>query len=247
MGSEGAPNPLGRPGWYAQLLGDAGDLDDWRRTLNDPFDPVAEELPDEAIGLRSSEFEGIESADEVRSQALILISRLNGAMRLMHGTQPVRLGGIIKIDEQGRRHITVFAEAIGIALGRVRVFAAAVVLGPNGEPLPAAPPQPSDPQRWNELADKNDAVAELLAHFGRADNWYDIYKAVEVAEELAGGEASLRRLMGDSGKAFKNMRTSANHHRHARAHRPQRLVSIAEAKSLLSQAVRVALQKAGLP
>ena len=229
------------PGWYAQLSGEQADLDDWAKTLNDPFDPLVLKLPDSTFVLKSIDFDALESADEVRSRALIIVARLNGALRLATQAQPIGLSSIIKFDAGGQRHAFLFLESAAIAFCRFGGSANLTLRGPNGEPLPASKPPPSEPQRWLRLADKNDLLAELLDHFGRADNWYDIYKTIEVAEKVVGGEKALRGTLGVLGKDLKDVRTSANHHRHFRGYKPESLKTLADAKALLAQVVRATL------
>ena len=229
-----------RPGWYARLQGEQADLDDWTHCLNEPFDPVALNLPDGETVLWSSEFEGLEDAGEVRERAIGLIGRLNGALSLWTDARPVRFGGVYKIDEAGNRHAWVFAELVA-ELGRFVMRATAVLIGPDGKPVPPPPPAPSVPQGWTTLASANDDVADLLDHFGRSDNWYDIYKTFEFAQHIVGSEHKLSRLLGDRWKDAKNVRTSANFYRHAKAHRPSKLATLGEAKPILAEVVRAVL------
>ena len=130
------PLPPGRlqlpQGWYVQLSGEKFDLEDWEYTLNEPFDPVVMQEPDGTFLLKSREFDEARTADEVREKALGLINRLNGALALMHGTRPVTLAGVIGVDDQGRRHISVTMTGVGLAIGRARMRATATVLGPDG-------------------------------------------------------------------------------------------------------------------
>ena len=230
-----------KAGWHVQWAGEPVDLNDWKRTLNEPFDPFVEEFPDGTIALCSTQFDKLKSAQEVRSAALILIARLNGALRLTAAAQPLKLNNIIQIDDEGRRHATIFAEAAAFAFGRATATFTAVLLGADGTPLPPPPPQPSDPQKWLVLASSSDLYAALLDHFGRAENWYDIYKTIEVAEKLKGGEKALQKAMGSLGKDLKSMRSSANFHRHFSTYRPAHLFDLPEAKNLLSQVVRLVL------
>lgn len=116
------------PGWYAILEGEAFDLEDWRQSLKEPFDPVAEQLPDGKTVLRSSAFENLEEPDEVRQRALVLIARMNGAMGLVASARTVRMSGILHIDEEGKEVISVSAILSGVA-GRCRVSGVGVTLG----------------------------------------------------------------------------------------------------------------------
>jgi hypothetical protein len=117
---------------------------------------------------------------------------MNGALALWNGARPVQFGGVLRIEEDGREHLTVFGEVA--AFGRSAMRAAAVVLGSDGNPLPHPPPQPSQPQVWNELAELEDDLSDLLEQFGRADNWYDIYKTIEIAAHVVGGKPACGRL-----------------------------------------------------
>ena len=119
--------------------------------------------------------------------------------------------------------------------------ATAIVTRPDGLPDPLLPPQASEAQRWNAKATTDDDVADLLEQHGKADDWYEMYKAVELAERIAGGEHKLRQLLGGSAADCKNFKQTANFYRHARAPRPNTLTSLGEAKSLLNFMVREAL------
>lgn len=231
------------PGWYVQLEGHEFDLEDWRHSLNDPFDPVAEKLPDGKTVLSSSDFHGLEEANEVRERALVLIARLNGAIGIWNEARPVRLGGVLQIDEHGNQHAWVFG-ALATSEGRCKAMAVGLALGPNGEPLPPPPPQPSQPQLWNSLAEHNDDVSDLLDQFGRADNWYDIYKTLEIAAHIQRGKHKLWRLLDAEAGSCRNLDQTANYYRHARgAKRPTKPTALHNAKPLLAYIVRSVLEE----
>jgi hypothetical protein len=237
-----ADKPLSpKPGWYALIEGEDFDLEDWRICLNEPFNPVAEILPDGRTVLRSADFDEFQDADEVRERALILIARMNGALGLWNRTRPVRFDGVLRIDEDGKQHAYMFA-SMSASMGRLRGRATAVALGPDGKPLPPPPPKPSAPQAWNALAERDDDVSDLLDHFGRADNWYDVYKAIEFASHIAGGEHKLWKLLGDQAKPIKNLKATANYYRHAKAPKPAQLTSLPEARGTLAFLVRSVLE-----
>ncbi len=232
--------PEFEPGWYVQLIGETLDLEDWDYTLNAPFDPITLKEQDGSYLLRSAEFQTASDALEVREKGKALINRLNGSMRLMHNSRPSKIGAIIQITEDGARLANVFAELSGLAL-RLRARGVLTSIGPDGLPLPPPPPEPSNPQRWNMLAANDDIVADLLEQLGKSENWYEIYKTIELAEKLAGGERKLKRLLGASGSNYKNLKRTANFYRHARETRPQNPTSLGEAQSLLNHIVQCAL------
>ena len=57
----------------------------------------------------------------------------------------------------------------------------------------------------------------MLVHVLRADNWYDVYKCVELAKLIAGGGAALKATLGTDWKKWRDTRQTANHFRHAPA------------------------------
>ena len=228
--------PLPCPGWIAQLQGDSFDLADWEQYLKPPFDPVCERIPhgDSAIrGLRSSLFDSLQSPEEVRAQAAILVGRLNGAMRAHCGAEPLTLEGVARIDESGNFHFFRFME--GKARGRSRVVAIAEVRDSDGNLVPPPPPAPSEVQKWIQAAERNDDIADMLVFAGRADDWFDLYKAEELSARLSDAPRS---------NQAKLIRRTANLYRHARPNDPPPVpVPLAEAMTSLSQIIRTLLAR----
>ncbi len=228
-------------GWYVQLAGDAPDLADWARSLNAPFDPIVFSEADGTTFLTTTEFGDLDDASDVRDRALSIIAQLNGAMSVMHGASPVVLNSVVHADATGARRQYMIIEAAGIVLGRATVFATAVVSGPDGQAVPPQPPQASSAQDWLRLSAQNDLVADMLAFLSRANNWYDLYKTIECAEKLVGGEHSLPQYLGDTAKKLKDVRTTANFYRHARAYRPPHPVALTDALPIVRWVVRTVL------
>jgi hypothetical protein len=94
-------------------------------------------------------------------------------------------------------------------------------------------------QRWLQAAQANDDVADLLRYIGSADNWYDLYKAFEMVEAIAGRLPKLRRILGRDAARYRVARQTANFYRHARVSRPLKIVSLKEARSVLVYSVRI--------
>lgn len=253
---ETAPPPPA-PGWLVRLAGDEFDLRHWRQALQPPHEPWCERIERDAEviwALRSRGFGGLETAAQVKELALPLIGRLNGAMAVSARTGPVRFDAVGWLDDRGEVHLTVSLEAA--ATMRASSFATLVaeVRDAAGNLVPPPPPQPSAAQRWLELAGRDDVVADMLVFAGRADNWFDVYKAIELAERLAKrrhggkkvkGEEALAALLGPSAKAFETMRQTANYHRHAPnpAIKPKVLTTLEQARSLLSSVVTTVLAR----
>ena len=132
--------------------------------------------------LRSKALDAAATPSEVHDRAGPLIAMLNGALAVTHGTRPIGLDYVIEFMSDGTERRHPFATLAG-ASGRGKAKAVAVALGPDGQPLPPLPPQPSEAQRWLDIAATDDKVADALADaltfFSRGHDWFDIYKAWE--------------------------------------------------------------------
>ena len=156
--------PMARPGWIAQVQGHSFDLAYWEQSLKAPFDPVCERIPhgDGTVwGLRSATFDQLQLAEEVRAQAIILIARLNGALRAQCGAEPLTLCGVARIDDTGNFHFYTFLE--GHARARSMVTGTLEARDADGNLVPPVPPEPSHAQKWVEVAGRNDDVGDALS------------------------------------------------------------------------------------
>jgi hypothetical protein len=111
-----------------------------------------------------------------------------------------------------------------------------------------APPEPSNPQRWLAIAAENELLADALTYFGRSDDWFDIYKALECLELKFGGEGKVLALGGASASKIKLLKHTANYSkRHARLmfDPPSHPMERAEARDLLAKLIARAFDEAG--
>jgi hypothetical protein len=245
--NEPKPMTTPAPGWCVHVEGHSFDLEYWQESLKHPYDPWCERVPlrtgETVMVLRSAAFCGSETADEVRLRALPMISQLNGALAAASGAEPLRFQWVGHILEGGTTDVTIFAAGAGTV--RSKLIAHGEVLNPSGSPPFPLPPCPSMAQRWIKIADDNDDVADLLSFTGRADNWFDIYKALEVAERLAGGdEKQLASVTGGSWPEVKRTKQTANAERHAHRGKhlpPRNPTTLSEARSVLAFVVRTLL------
>jgi hypothetical protein len=235
-------NPL-MPGWFIQLTGHEFDFLYWERALSPPFDPWCERIPRSEScvwALRSRSFENLQNAAEVRERAIPLIQRLNGALGVEVSAEALTLNSVGRIDDQGGIQFAVFAE---VHL-RGRTMATAEGRDAKGNVIPPPLPNASVVQKWIAAAEEHEDIADLLVFAGRADNWFDIYKTLELAETLAGGQPKLRTLLGDARDEYERMRRTANCYRHASYSSPPKvLTTLTEARPLLSVIVRAVLDR----
>jgi hypothetical protein len=175
------------PKWLVRLGGERLDLEDLPSLLCSPEHTVIEE--DGSYYLKSSDFDSLGSADEVRERALAIIEMLNGAMKLhIPSFRGVYEAGVTLIEEDGRRHHYVYLEA-SLTL-RSKLSVNPTVTTSNG--TRQMTPPPSDVHSWISLAKTDKAVADAL-HFFRDNTWISLYKVYEIIREDAGDEEAIIR------------------------------------------------------
>jgi hypothetical protein len=232
-----------KPGWGAIVEGEPTDLDDWAFTLKEGFDPWVEIHADKTV-LRSASFDQLTSANEVRDRALALIERVNGALAVSCRPNPARFGGVIQFAEDGTQHRTLFGEMKAVE-SRSKVRGFGVVIGRDGKPVPPPPPQPTEVQQWVEVAETDDLLNDALVFFGRPEDWFDIYKALECLCQRAGGEHAFLALNWEPQSEVKRLKRSADWFRHARRKndRLENPMPLSEARALLGKLLGRALRE----
>ena len=221
--------------WGVRIRGAASDLEDWIFVLKQPFDPWVEVHGDDTV-LCSQSFDESSSAEEVRGRALTQIERLNGAIAVSQGAEPVQFDGVVEFSPDGRVHRTVFAEMV-VSLGRAKLRATAEALGPDGKPLPAPPPQPSEVQSWITIVDGDALLEDALIYYGRAIDWFDIYKTLEcLILRFGGNEAAFFALNWAPADEVERLKRTANWARHARRKydRPPNPMTLDDARNLIA-------------
>jgi hypothetical protein len=232
---------MSKPGWGAIVQGELKDLEKWADRLKEPFDPWTEIHGKDTV-LRSASLDQATTASDVRDRALAYIDRLNGAVALSQHVRPLRFGGVLQFVADGPPHRILFSETFFDAESFLR--ADTIQIGPDGKPIPEPPPQPSDVQRWFEIADRDDLLDDALMHFGKGANWFDIYKALECL--FAGDQKAFLALNWAPEKEVERLRYTANWFRHARRRNDlpaMPLKSLDDARALLAQLLQRALRE----
>lgn len=223
------------------LSGYEGDLSEWRYELAPPFDPYVLKVSETETALWSADVQDAQDAAEVRERASTILRVLNGALKLSVSSEPVTIASVARVDDAGVRSTHMFFEPASM---KVRAFAlrpVVAVYDADGNLIPPPPPTPSRAQRWSRLGRSYDVVADMLDHYGRADNWFDIYKTIELAETLFGGEHKLKRILGPRAADAKRLKQSANFYRHARQPQPDDLLTLDKASLLLGDVMQMVL------
>jgi hypothetical protein len=243
---------MSEPGWAVELIGEDLDLDDLREMLAPPFDPWVENYVAEngcKALLRSPTWVTLSEASDVVRDAMRMIDRINGELLLFHeDAHPVKHGEVMRFGPDGKREPILFAPTgeIKITMGRVRAKST-----PTGERL--CSPQESEMQRWFREAEADDVRADLFSHLSpllanpsSADKWFNLYKAGELAKELAGGKQKmLEGKLGEKWTDWDRARQTANSYRHAPwvCDPPPNPPDFEQARAIFLRGIRLLLNK----
>ena len=208
------------------------------RRAGQPLDPVVDtaDIPDGTGGstkaylLRAAVFTACTNPSEVRECAIPLVRVLNGLMAAYRSSREVTFSTIVERSDDGgyRRHLYFKVQG-----GEYRMRASSARLLRQPEP----PPQPSYVQKALTVASGD--LAAALEHFSRANNWYDLDKALDaIAGTVPGGRQGLRTL-GFTIQDIKDIDATANAKRHHKPrHTPSREWSLDEARDFVARVIR---------
>lgn len=220
-------------GWSLLLEGDEADLSDCLRIFDDPDGPKVQ-TDDGGYVLRAIEIDKHSDADSAYLEAEEMLARMNGARLLHHQGRPIRLqGSMVSHHQNGGRGAVIRVSGLEMTVrGGVVRFP-----GPQG-----SPPDPSivDLRRSRAFETRADA----LVFFGRADNWFDLYKAYEaIKASVPRNKLSSAGLIKDR-KTEDELTQTINKYRHAYTSYQGPYLSFREAKALVADALKKLL---GLP
>jgi hypothetical protein len=235
------------PGWGVVLRGEPADLEGWANNFKEPFNqyPRVEKHDGDTV-LRSDSFDNLTSAQEVRERAVPLIERLNCALALLQRSEPVQFGAVIQFKSDGTQHRTAFLEPATL-VGSGGFFGSAIIMGPDGNPRPEPPPQPSEAQRWLAIIENDKLLDDALRYFRKGADWASIYNALECLIEKAGGEVAFLRLNWASELEIKRLKYTAAWERKKAQHAnpkdkpPKHPMDVNDAYALLDRLLRRAL------
>jgi hypothetical protein len=223
-------------GWAVALVGEDFDLDVARLNLRGPFDTWVEDYRVDGTSvllLRSRGWSDMLKAREMLADADRLVTQINAIALLEQSDAcPLTLGMAFRFDGNGKSLPIIVAAAgqMTITGGRVRFHTVSI-----GAPL--AMPAPSRMQDRLERAAETDSVADLLTFITRADNWFDLFKAMESLESLIPGKAhGAKKRFAD----WDRTRRTANYARHSPTKQeplPPNPPTLDEARQILLAAV----------
>jgi hypothetical protein len=223
--------------WGLGINGAAIELDDLAETHLPPggepwVEWVAREQSRDLV-LRSAAFDTAQDAVEADGLGRRLLASVNAMLRL-DGGGPFTPGAVFEFVPDGppRR---IFLASGHSEEGRCISRGVGVVIGPDGSVVEAPPPVPTRTQRMLDAASADPMAADVLHHLSLADDWYEIYKCLEVMGAMQ--DSARKKLALQSGipaDEIENLRQTANYYRHYKAHKPATLMPLRDAKRLLS-------------
>jgi hypothetical protein len=202
--------------WLIELEGNEIDKSIWKALAKPPFDPhiITHNISGRTIhGLRSEEVDNAQSAREAMEIAETVCDRIYGAVSLEYATEPLTPTRVYSINLDGSlgAHMLIDPAVIKIRGGWIEMGS-----GNAQDDMSASLLSPSNLQRWNAALTNGDEVRDLIMFVGRSNNWFDIYKALEISINLSGSENDLVAfLKKKNGPDLKKLKRTANHFRHA--------------------------------
>lgn len=222
--------------WAVELQGEQHDRDATVRMFASGEPRVAHEV-DPVIGsvtlLYSKRFDSLTKSTEVMDVARLLVAEMNGAMSVLSRTEPLRPGRILPLFRDGSR-----GKPIGLASGHVKagpatLTATGVVIGPDG--VRRQSDQRSEAQKWLELAQTDDHVADALRFLSGRVTWFELWKAFEEVQESLGGRQFIWRddVKWSTRDETNRFTMTAQHFRHANTPLPPNPMTFDEALNWL--------------
>ena len=225
--------------WGVELNGADKDKKRWCRELKPPFDPIVEEVKDEAgdyLILRSKTFEGGTNSKEVHELAKQLFSTLNVVMSKNADADPVTKGAVVEFVPDGppRKHNLIEVEGI-----KMRIRAGHVtftVTDAQGNVI-EQPPAPSQAQLWMRAATHNPMIGRALRYLEGEPGWFELFLAFEELEGTPNGGISKTKII-----LFKHTANAGIRHPPSKLTPPKNPMLLAEGHALMIKWVTAAIE-----
>lgn len=161
--------------WYVNITGEKSDLVELSKSLNSPELYLINEGKEFII--KSTDFDQLKTADEVRNKASEILSQLNGTARLVIGMRnSIDIAHVVKVNDDRRKDIFISvletlyvrdSHSISIKSknGTVRQFRQADVI-----------------KDYLSVARNDKNVAKVLRLYGLKHDWVNMYRIFEVIE-----------------------------------------------------------------
>jgi hypothetical protein len=228
--------------WLVGLKGDKAELEYLCKLSSQSWIVIEE---DGTYYLKSTRFNAVADAFNVRADASKIIDSMNGVARLVfHKFDGAKVGGIIRVESNGKPPTQYLMPSGILSAERVGIPATTV----SGFGQKASQPFSIPELRWIEVAQKDMQVNKALALYGRLEpNWRNLYMVLETIEDDVGGEIELtKKGLAPEGKIKLFKRTANNflvlgheaRHSTERFKTPPKPMPLEEAQSLIKRILK---------
>ena len=216
--------------WTVRLAGSRFDLSSWAVLFYHCPDPRVEidrsGTAPQATGVASARLNGLTDLDQLHDVAEYLIDQMNGAASTQYAAGRVHIAGFTAVLNDGTLQERPFGRPA--VRGVVRLGPA---INKDGSPPRAA--SQAQGRLLYALSDANPLVSEALTYSGRADNWFDLFKLLEVIQTAVGSRENIWKLGWATRGEITRFAMTANHVRHAKKPRPAHALHLDQAQDLM--------------
>jgi hypothetical protein len=221
--------------WSVIISGDRSDLEELCKYFNSPQLCITQQGKD--FILKSTDFNLLTDANEVKNKACEIAPLINGAARLvLEMKKSLAVDCVVQATDNGKRNLFIFpnAAATGFSAGKPIVGVDGVVQEESQlEPI----------SRWVAAARRDTNVAKALRLSGvGVHDWISLYRIYEVVENDVGGISNISKKGWATRRAIERFKHTANspgaigdESRHGKqaSKPPKAPMTLSEAKSLL--------------
>ena len=222
--------------WFVKIRGERFDLEDLCKSVNSRELCIIQEGQD--FILKSTDFNSLIDADEVRSKANEIIMLMNGAARLVKEMKKsLAVDCVVKVLDDGNRNF--FIQPTEATSTRCSVNAPDVAIDGVVQQVHQKGPISS----WITVARHDVSVAMVLRLYGSGEHdWVGLYRIYEVIENDIGGVIKIVKNGWATNESIKLFKRTANspgaigdksRHGLGATEPPKHPMKLSEAKSLV--------------
>lgn len=234
--------------WGVQLTGDTSVLAALTQSLTNGEVRVSHN--GQEYVLTSNQFVSLEDPHEVRQKARDIVTRLDGATRLLLDTsQSIQVGNVYRRREDGKSEIIWFGETVNVRVGMS--MPTVKLTYPDGmvKEIHATDPV----KQWLGMSFKDEEVAKVLQIRSRGIlDWVNLYRIFEIIDSDVGGLDTIASKGWSTRRSMKLFKHTANspgaigldarHGHEKKSTPPTNPMSISDARELIKRIVYAWLQ-----
>ncbi|WP_457660163.1 MULTISPECIES: hypothetical protein [Sinorhizobium] len=226
------------PDWGLEIVVNEVERSAWTENLRAPFEPFADLLYSQngPIVIRSVEFVGLTTAEDVYFTGKDLLLRLNASMETIAGLQPAIIGAVVDFRGPHPKRTNII-EAKGIESKPFFGRATITQVDLQGRRIEApASASPAQEQMQASLFDP--AIGAAIKFLSGEPSWAEIYKAIEALDKTGLASSAI-----SENKKSLMRRTANSEERHWKKDLGFTPMQLAEARVLMKRWLRMAVKE----